>query len=139
MIDRKDVVTLKTPFPNISSELAIRSHMYICHRVKDKTKYFVKCQSIKPYMLIKNTMNHFLDEQPDIQRNPFKNSTRIDCDKDFYTLNLCYPKRLCTTIRPDVCEDVIQKVDVALTSDGYDSHSLNEQEMLQLNIGIYRT
>ena len=84
-------------------------------------------------------MNHFLDEQPDIQRNPFKNSTRIDCDKDFYTLNLCYPKRLCTTIRPDVCEDVIQKVDVALTSDGYDSHSLNEQEMLQLNIGIYRT
>ena len=45
MIDRKDVVTIRIPFPNISSDLAVRSHMYICHHTKQRLKKFVKCQN----------------------------------------------------------------------------------------------
>ena len=32
MIDKKDVIRLKIPFPNIDSGLALKSHMYICKK-----------------------------------------------------------------------------------------------------------
>lgn len=138
MIDRKDVVTIRIPFPDISSDLAFRPHMYICHWARHKVKRFVKCQSLKPYMLTYKTINHFVDEKPDPNRNPFTRLTRIDCDKEFYTTNLRYPLSLRTTTRPDVCDELIQIVDTKLICDSCDSHALDEQEMTKLNNSVYR-
>lgn len=138
MIDRKDVVTIRIPFPNISSDLAVRSHMYICHHTKQRLKKFVKCQSLKPHMLANKTIKHFIDEVPNLKRNPFSKPTRIDCDKEFYTTNLRYPLSLRTTTRPDVCDNLIQMVELKLGCDGCDSNALNEQEMLQLNSCVSR-
>jgi len=30
LINQRDVVTIRIPFPDIASTLAVRSHMYIC-------------------------------------------------------------------------------------------------------------
>ena len=133
LIKRKDVVRLKVPFPNIASALAVNAHMYICREKSGTTYKFVKCQTLKPYMLTSNTMTHYWDEQPDITRNPFSNPTRIDCDKEFVTSNVTYDDRLKTTLRPDVCDDVIDHVEAELFSDGYQVERINEAELKTLN------
>lgn len=133
MINRKDVIRIKIPFPNISSDLATKSHMYICRNVNGNTVKFVKCQTHKPAMLKTSIMKHYCIEQPDIKRNPFKHETIIDCDKEFITYNVEYNDKLKTTIRSDVCEDVIQHVDKELLCDGYDSVDINEDELASLN------
>ena len=46
MINRSDVVRIKMPFLDITSNLAVNSHMYICHHVSGNTVSFVKCQTI---------------------------------------------------------------------------------------------
>lgn len=133
MINRKDVVRIRLPFPDISSDLAINPHMYICHHVEDTTVRFVKCQTLKPYMLSSAVMKHYWDESPDINRNPFKRLTRIDCDKEFFTTAVKYGDELKTTVRPDVCDDVMRHVDSELLCDGYYSNHINEKELLSLN------
>lgn len=62
LISRNDVVRIKMPFPNIKSELAVNSHMYICHKVCGTATHFVKCQTLKPYMLFSTPMKHYWDE-----------------------------------------------------------------------------
>lgn len=135
MINRKDVIRMKIPFPNMSSDLAADSHMYICRNgsyLGRQTEY-IKCQSWKPYMLTSRDINHFVDEEPDINRNPFMKKTRIDCDKVFCTSSLVYPDSMKTTRRPDVSEDVMQKVESELLDDGYAQNNLNENELRSLN------
>lgn len=133
MINRKDVIRLRVPFPDISSDLATNAHMYICREVCGKTYRFVKCQTLKPYMLISAIMSHYWDEQPDITRNPFSNPTRIDCDKEFATFSVQYDDRLKTPTRPDVCDDLMNHVEAELLCDGYDSNRINENELKLLN------
>ena len=138
LISRNDVVRIKMPFPNIKSELAVNSHMYICHKVCGTATHFVKCQTLKPYMLFSTPMKHYWDEKPDITRNPFKAATPIDCDKEFITFNVRYDERLKTTARPDVCDDVMRHIDRELCCEGYDSNKIAEEELLALNKLIYR-
>ena len=133
MINRSDVVRIKMPFPDITSDLAVNSHMYICHHVSGNTFCFVKCQTLKPYMLTSNPISHYWDEAPDITRNPFQRPTRIDCDKEFVTSNVRYDDRLKTTLRPDVSTDVMIHVDAELICDGYISNSIAESDLLSLN------
>lgn len=133
MISRKDVLRLKIPFPDISSRLATNSHMYICRNVDDNSVSFVKCQTLKPYMFTQPVMRHFWDEVPDISRNPFLRTTRIDCDKEFATHNVQYDERLRTISRPDVSEDVIIHIEQELICDGYASEKIAEDEIVQLN------
>ena len=124
---------MKISFPDISSDLAVAPHMYICQK-KNKCEFsFVKCQTLKPWMLTHRDLLHYLDEAPDINRNPFKHMTRIDCDKLFISSNVQYDDSMKTTLRPDVCEDIICRIDVELEADSYDSNSLNENELVQLN------
>lgn len=138
MINRSDVVRIKMPFPNIRSELAVNSHMYICHQVNGVITHFVKCQTLKPYMLFSAPMKHYWDEQPDITRNPFRSATRIDCDKEFITANVQYDERLKTTARPNVCDEVMTHIDEEILCDGYISNEIVEDELLSLNKLIYR-
>lgn len=107
--------------------------MYICHRVNGNTYGFVKCQTLKPYMLSHNPINHYWDEAPDINRNPFQRTTRIDCDKEFVSSNVCYDDRLKTTARPDVSNEVMVQVDAELACDGYVSNNISEIDLVALN------
>lgn len=138
MIKRNDVVRIKMPFPDISSDLALSSHMYICHNAYGTTVQFVKCQTLKPYMLSSSVMKHYWDESPDLNRNPFKRKTRIDCDKTFVTSFVTYDDKLKTTTRPDVCEDVMRHIDSELLCDGYITNYINENELLSLNSLIHK-
>ena len=133
MINKRDVLRIRMPFPNISSQLALQAHMFICHEVSGNKYGFVKCQTLKPYMLTRTLMKHYWDEVPDINRNPFKQTTRIDCDKDFITENIIYDDAMKTTIRPDICVDAMDHIDAELIEDGYASHAMDESEVLSLN------
>lgn len=78
-------------------------------------------------------MKHFVDEEPNITRNPFRNKTRIDCDKTFLTSGIVYDPSMKTTVRPDVCDDIMVLVEKQLSCDGYIQHRMDTEELLKLN------
>ncbi len=129
---------MKVPFPSISAKLALRAHMYICGKDAAPNYGFIKCQTLKPYMLVKSVVAHYVDETPDISRNPFGYTTRIDCDKFFITSSVRYDDGLRTVSRPDVCRDLYDKVKNELAADGYLTVSVNEAELVTLNNLITR-
>lgn len=129
MINQRDVIRMKIPYPHISSELAVASHMYICKGANGTLYEYVKCQTLKPRMLTSTLLKHFVDEVADSSRNPFQRTTRIDCDKLFSTKSVQYDDSLKTTIRPDVCPELYSKVITELSSDGYAVINLNEDEL----------
>ena len=133
MINQKDVIRLKVPYPSISDKLALENHMYICATVSENHYEYVKCQTLKPYMLCNPIMHHYCDEHADIRRNPFSHDTRIDCDKIFSSDNLAYQDGLKTYRRPDVCSDLFESIQYELEADGYKIISLNEDETALLN------
>ena len=136
MINSKDVIRMLVPYPDISSGLALNAHMYICKDSIHPQYSYVKCVSFKPYMLTKNPHKHFIDEFPDLSRNPFLRQTRIDCDKLFITSSVQYADCMKTTTRPDICDELFSSVDTELMADGYIPISLNETELVSLNSGI---
>lgn len=133
MISERNVVRMRIPFPTISDQLAVQSHMYICNKCVDRHHEFVKCQTIKPYMLRDHTIIHYWDENPDIKRNPFTRPTRIDCDKVFCTFLVVYDSRLLTTSRTDVVNNVMLNVRRNLALGKTDVIHLNEKELVSIN------
>lgn len=137
MINSQDVITMLVPFPNISSKLAKSSHMYICKDSSHPHYSFIKCQTLKPKMLIHSPIRHYVDEIPDLSRNPFISDTRIDCDKLFRTDSVTYEDCLKTSIRPDVCDDLYVDVINELMEDGYLDIPINEHDLVYLNWYIH--
>ena len=133
MIRKKDVIRMKVPYPSIINGMALHSHMYICYEQNESKYKYIKCQTLKPYMLTNNPITHYHDEEPDINRNPFVCITRIDCDKLFSTENAVYNDKLKTTIRPDICEDLFLKIEKELLSDGFLNIDVNETELKSIN------
>ena len=133
MIREKDVIRVKVPYPTINDGLALSPHMYICKQSNADQYEYVKCQTLKPYMLTKGTMQHFHDEQPDPLRNPFRRTTRIDCDKIFSTYLVKYDDALKTYPRSDVCDDLFRLVLQELATDGYDCIQVDEGKLVLLN------
>ena len=133
MIDEKDVIRMKIPYPTIQGGLAAKSHMYICKKSQVPNHEFIKCQTLKPYMLYQNIMQHYYDEEADINRNPFRRKTRIDCDKLFTTRTVQYDPRMKTSPRSDVCEELYRDVLRELTADGYETVALDEEQLKYLN------
>lgn len=133
MINKKDVIRMKVPYPSVSGGLALNPHMYICKTALGTMHEFIKCQTLKPYMLINNVMLHYWDEQPDINRNPFKKVTRIDCDKLFVTNTVKYDLKLRTHSRPDVCKELYDRVIRELEADGYKKIRIDEDKLSKLN------
>ena len=125
------------PFPDISAGLALSSHMYICKDSSHPHYSFIKCQRLKPKMLIRSPIRHYVDEDPDLSRNPFLSKTRIDCDKLFITNSVTYEDSLKTGRRPDVCNDLYVDVITELVEDGYISISINENDLVTLNLYIH--
>lgn len=133
MINAKDVITMLVPFPNINSGLAAKAHMYICWHSDDPHYRFVKCQSLKPYMIGNPMFRHYIDEPADLTRNPFNHPSRIDCDKSFVTGSVVYDDELKTSSRPDVCDELYGRILDELFSDGYTDNIINEYELVSLN------
>lgn len=133
MINAKDVLRLKVPYPSINDELAIQAHMYICIKANTPNYEFVKCQTLKPKMIMNRSYKHYVDEPADISRNPFQRTTRIDCDKTFTTVAVIYNDMLKTTTRPDICQELFNQVVSELTEGGYGVIPLNENELVSIN------
>ncbi len=127
---------MKVPYPTVSDGMALNSHMYICRTAGSSYYEFVKCQTLKPYMLIDNPMKHYWDENADITRNPFSRKTRIDCDKTFKTYSVMYDDALKTTTRPDVSDEVFKAVEAELLKDGYDEIDVSESDLKSINFLI---
>ena len=136
MISSKDVIRMKIPYPTISDKLAVAVHMYICKEKSNSHCEFIKCQTLKPYMLSSSLINHYIDESADISRNPFLRTTRIDCDKLFITDLVKYDIKMRTTLRPDVSSELFDDVIAELSEDGYSAISLNESELMCINFLI---
>lgn len=124
---------MKIPFPSISDKLAVQAHMYICGKDSNPNYGFVKCQTLKPYMLGNSEFSHYVDEPADINRNPFSRTSRIDCDKLFTTKSVNYDDAMKTPSRPDVCHDLFMAVMTELNADGYINISINETELVSIN------
>ncbi len=133
MINQRDVIRMRVPYPDIASELAVSSHMYICKSADGIFYEYIKCQTLKPYMLAKGLFKHFVDEEADISRNPFQRTTRIDCDKLFFSDSVQYDDRLKTTIRPDICPELYDTVADELESDGYETIKMDGDQMAFIN------
>ena len=132
MIKEQDVIRTKAPFPNVSSNLALNAHMYICGKDTAPHYGFIKCQTLKPYMLNK-IITHYVDEAADATRNPFSRTSRIDCDKLFVSYAVHYDDRLKTTARPDICGELYHKVKKTLTSHNYQTVAMDEEKLVALN------
>ncbi len=132
MIKEQDVIRTKAPFPNISSKLAMNAHMYICGKDTAPHHGFIKCQTLKPYMLNK-IITHYVDEAANAMRNPFSRTSRIDCDKLFVSYSVHYDDRLKTTTRPDICRELYGKVKQTLTSHDYKTIAMDEEKLVELN------
>lgn len=124
---------MKVPYPSISAQLAVSSHMYVCKNVDGSMYEYVKCQTLKPKMLASRRFKHFIDEQPDVLRNPFQRATRIDCDKVFVTKSVRYGDGMKTNRRPDVCQELYDMIVEEVNKDGYDSIGMNEDELTRIN------
>lgn len=133
MINAKDVVRMKIPYPDISANLAVSSHMYICKSVSGNVYEYVRCQTLKPKMLVGTLLKHYVDEEADILRNPFQRTTRIDCDKVFTTKSVQYDSRLKTTVRPDICQELYDQVMEEVVADRYVVIEMNEEELTSIN------
>ena len=133
MINKRDVIRMKVPYPSIGAQLAVSSHMYVCITVDGSMYEYVKCQTLKPKMLASRRFKHFKDEQPDVSRNPFQRMTRIDCDKVFVTKSVQYGDGLKTNRRPDVFQELYDMIVEEVNKDGYDSIGMNEDELTRIN------
>lgn len=127
---------MKVPYPNMQSDLAVTNHMYICRNNSHPHYEFIKCQRYKPYMLIRDIMVHYLDEDSDLTRNPFRKLTRIDCDKLFVTNSVVYSDTIKTERRPDVCQELYDDILTELMTDGYEEIVLDESILIAINDGI---
>lgn len=84
-------------------------------------------------MITENIINNYIDEQADISRNPFKHTSRIDCDKLFVSQSVDYNDKLKTTSRPDICEELFDLINLNLNNGEYIQINLNENELVTIN------
>ncbi len=82
-------------------------------------------------MLIRNPITHYVDEFPDLMRNPFVNPTRIDCDKEFISDGVDYNDALKTNNRPNVSEEVLALIEEQLITPV--QIDINVSELIRLN------
>ena len=132
MIDVKNVITIRLPFPDIDSGLALKSHMYICVDKDEDGYVFAKSQTDTPSA--RNSMKDYIEEEADIERNPFHHSSLIDCDKFFRVSNCNISDKLITQRRPDVSDELFETIiskypDITI-------EEINTDELKQLNSQI---
>ena len=122
------------PFPNVSADLAVRAHMYICYANNDGIKRLVKCQTFKVSMITSPDMfvEKWVMELPDISRNPFRIETLIDCDK-LFVVDVVLPISLCTTSRRDICSALYGDIHAMLRSKAYSEYKISGTKIKMVN------
>ena len=125
------------PFPNLSSALARKPHMYICLENKHP-KRFIICRSTKPYLLEPDMSPYqFIQAMPDIRHNPFIKPTLLDCDKSFSMDNeIMINRALLTTKRRDISEELFCELEYSIRHDKFKEIVLDANDVAQLNSGI---
>jgi len=131
LIEIKDVITMKIPFPDISSTLAVQAHMYICSQ-NGQTKNFFKCESAKPRHLMKNSRPFKrVKELTDPLRNPFNRDTIIDCDRFFILKNAVIPLSL--RANRNVCDELFSDVIITSSHQSLEGREIDISELVQIN------
>ncbi|MBI0110742.1 hypothetical protein [Lactobacillus sp. W8093] len=130
MIKSHDVITMKLPFPNISSGLAVKAHMYICENVVGNDYCFIKCQSFKNRFY---QLNHYLVEEPNSSRNPFVRTSLIDCDKRFNIKHVLISEDILTKSRRDVSAQLFQEIKSEIDDEECVDNEIDRIELNKLN------
>lgn len=135
LISPKDVIILRIPYPNTTSGLAEKPHMYICINALNLTCKFVKCQSFKPYHMMPNSLpiNRII-EQPNSNENPFRHPTVIDLDKVFTSTQLSFPDSLKTA--RGISDTLFLRIQACISQD-IKSVALSHDELRTLNPMIH--
>lgn len=133
LINKKDVITMYMPFPDINSALAVNSHMYICRNHIINDYELIKCQTFKNKFY---DLNHKIIESANENRNPFRHKTLIDCDKLFKIKKVIISDGLLTKRRKDVSDDLFNEVDKELVLDNYRVEEMNRLEVVEVNRDI---
>ena len=134
MIKKKDVITMRIPFPEVDSELARYSHMYICLEHQHPKK-FLKCQSAYDYLKdIKVPPYKFIEVAPDMRHNPFRKPTLIDCDKSFAVdHDIVINEKSLTTKRRDVSDELFAKLEKKIKHNDFTEIVLEAEKVAQIN------
>lgn len=131
MINIADVITMRVPFPNRLSILAVTAHMYICIK-NGKDKEFIKCQTFKlTHILDDSPPRQILIEEPDNSRNPFIRKTTIDCDKSFFVSCVIIDKELLAT--RNVCNELLDSVMKKIKHSNFIKDNLDPIPLCDLN------
>lgn len=130
MIKQRDVITIRLPFPNLNSALAVRSHMYICENEKQNDFCFIKCQTYKN----KNyNLNHYLIEDVDISRNPFNKVSLIDCEKRFNVRNVSISEDILAKKRRNVSEELFKLIKQTINEEECDNKEMDRKDVCTIN------
>ncbi|MBD3949638.1 hypothetical protein I4Q36_07135 [Tuanshanicoccus lijuaniae] len=112
MISEMDVVKLKMPYPNISSGLAVKAHMYICKR-PGENKETLKIQSVKNKHRINGypCSNYYVLSGSSVD-NPCARDSFVDLDKQFIINNIMIPRTLLarSALSKSCYYDIIQNI-----------------------------
>lgn len=124
---------MKVPFPNIDKGLAVKPHMYVCIQDGDK-KRFLSCQTKKPILLVEeNPPFVYIDENNDINRNPFKWPTLIGCDYAFGINHIHIDSNLLAKKRRDVCQELYDEIEITIQHPSFYTEIMNSANLLKLN------
>ncbi|WP_211355404.1 MULTISPECIES: hypothetical protein [Enterobacteriaceae] len=133
-----DVIKLKVPYPNISSGLVRKSHMYIYAERKDIGKGLFVCTSKKPKHVRENVppFNRF-EISPDNtlprMKSPFTMTTLVDCDRLFFLNGVSISVNLLTNPRC-VCKEYLENIlRIKEENKKCDTVILDASEMVSLN------
>jgi len=137
MIEKKDVITMRIPFPKVDSKLARVAHMYICLENKYPKK-FLKCQTETPRRVRPNSPPYrYIKAMPDIHHNPFINPTLVDCDKSFVMdYDISINKKSLTLRRRDISEELFCKLEKKIRHDDFEEIVLDANIVALLNDDI---
>ena len=130
MIREKDVVTLRMPYPNVSSNLAVLSHMYICKK-PGKIKKLLKIQTIKNRHKTKGyPCLNFYELKAVDQNNPCNRDSFVDLDKNFILEHVNIPLKLKTKkeLHKESFLEILERIRTI------EDVNINTKEFLSINI-----
>lgn len=136
MIETRDVVRLYMPFPDITSDLAVKLHMYICRESHDDSYVYLKCQSLKPSMIGDPRFVYYVDEDANSTRNPFRHTTRIDCDKLFGIRDVIMEDSLKLGTHCKVSENLMNDIETVLKASRPEVIQMDREEVRRINFGV---
>lgn len=133
MIKPQDVFKAYLPFPDIDSELAVRSHMYIC-KEPGVDKEILKIQSLKPHHIFRMPCEVYEMLSPDDADNPCEKESIVDLDKTFKLFDVYIPES--KLARRNIGNSKYNEIRKKLPTKIYED--LDDYDFLNLNFGCTR-